>query len=83
MTKMRYCIRCQADKPADGFVCLRRGKFGRSKVYVCEDCNQKIKGIDMSVAARDAFGRGVTESNHADITAWKKRNPKQHLNEAP
>lgn len=60
----RFCVKCQFDKPAEGFVRLHRGKFGRIKVHVCADCAGRMKRT-RTVEQRDAFGQAVRERNSA------------------
>ena len=62
--KLRFCVRCQMDKPADGFTCRLTGKLGRNKVYECADCTARRKATG-NAKERDAFGRRVSEQNKA------------------
>lgn len=71
MIKLRYCTRCGFEKPADGFVCLSRGRFGRTKVWMCADCNQRQKTLG-DQAQRDAFGREGAAKERARFGLKKK-----------
>ena len=67
---MRFCLKCQLDKPKEGFVCRAGGRFGRTKVYMCADCAARVKAC-ATAAQRDAFGREVTKRNGTRQSDWK------------
>lgn len=71
MIEMRYCTRCQFEKPAEGFVCLSRGRFGRTKVWMCADCHRRQKNLG-NQAQRDAYGREMRLKEKSDFSTKKK-----------
>lgn len=43
MTLLKYCGYCRCNRPADDFVLLSKGKFGRTKVPMCGLCHRRRK----------------------------------------
>jgi hypothetical protein len=52
------------DKPAEGFVKLRRGRFGQVTIYVCEHCAARMKKTKTQ-KDREDFGKEMSERNRA------------------
>lgn len=43
MTVLKYCGYCQRNQPAEDFVLLSKGRFGRTKVPMCGPCHRRRK----------------------------------------
>lgn len=54
----KFCIRCQKEKPREGFKLQVRG---RTRFLLCGDCSNRK--VPASIAERDAFGEQTRREN--------------------
>ena len=63
----KRCPYCQHLHPADDFVTLRKGKFGRTSVPQCGDCYRARKNL---AASKERLAALICEQTRGKVRAY-------------